>query len=122
MQALTLVGSTSADEKYIPINFDALKSLNADLGIDMSFLDSLEKDLQASNTSSGGVGNKCENNAAQAKLDENTTKELQDKIQKNAELIQELKVKLYVSRQFSGFPPIPILGIAHINTIHIFCV
>lgn len=74
------------------IDFDSLKSLNADLGVDMSFLDAMKKDYdEKHNEATGGLST----NKVLPKLDEKTSKELQDTIQKNAELIQELKVLVF---------------------------
>ena len=72
------------------IDFDSLKSLNADLGVDMSFLDAMKKDYDGANQNENTGG--LSTNKLLPKLDEKTSKELQDTIQKNAELIQELKV------------------------------
>lgn len=71
------------------INFDSLKSLNADLGIDMSFLDTLKKDYDT--VDQNEATDDSTKNSLLCKLDDKTSKELQDTIQKNAELIQELK-------------------------------
>ena len=73
------------------INFDSLKSLNTDLGIDMSFLDTLKKDYDTVLKENGDTDASRKSGVIR-KLDEKTSKELQDTIQKNAELIQELKV------------------------------
>lgn len=70
------------------VDFDSLKSLNADLGIDMSFLDTMKKDYDE-NYDDTATESLSKNKLP--KLDEKTSKELQDTIQKNAELIQELK-------------------------------
>ena len=77
----------SSDENQI--DFDSLKSLNADLGVDMSFLDTMKKDYDDAKQNEA-TGDLPTNKVL--KLDEKTSKELQDTIQKNAELIQELKV------------------------------
>ena len=69
------------------IDFDSLKSLNSDLGIDMSFIDAMKKDYKNEAQDNNGSSSKLLSN-----LDENTSKELQETIQKNAALIQELKV------------------------------
>jgi len=68
------------------IDFDSLKSLNSDLGIDMSFIDAMKKDYENEAQDDHGSSSKLLSN-----LDENTSKELQETIQKNAALIQELK-------------------------------
>ena len=73
------------------INFDSLKSLNTDLGIDMSFLDTLKKDYDTVLKENEDT-DAARKSGVIRKLDEKTSKELQDTIQKNAELIQELKV------------------------------
>ena len=73
------------------INFDSLKSLNTDLGIDMSFLDTLKKDYDTVLKENVDTDASRKSGVIR-KLDEKTSKELQDTIQKNAELIQELKV------------------------------
>jgi len=78
--------SVKSDENQV--DFDSLKSLNADLGIDMSFLDTLKKDYD--NEDYNEASDSCIKNKL-PKLNEKTSKELQDTIQKNAELIQELK-------------------------------
>ena len=75
------------------MDFDSLKSLNADLGIDMSFLDTMKKDYDE-NYDDTATESLSKNKLP--KLDEKTSKELQDTIQKNAELIQELKVRLSI--------------------------
>ena len=67
-----------------------MKSLNADLGIDMSFLDTLKKEYDTVNESTHLK--EQVNGKTLPKLDEKTSKELQNTIQKNAELINELKV------------------------------
>ena len=73
------------------INFDSLKSLNTDLGIDMSFIDTLKKDYDTVLKENEDT-DAARKSGVIRKLDEKTSKELQDTIQKNAELIQELKV------------------------------
>ena len=64
--------------------------MNADLGIDMSFLDTLKKEYNTVNESTHLK--EQVNGKTLPKLDEKTSKELQNTIQKNAELINELKV------------------------------
>ena len=73
------------------VDFESLKSLNADLGIDMSFLDTMKKEYD--NVKESTPLNE-ESNKHMPKLDDKTSKELQNTIQKNAQLINELKVRL----------------------------
>ena len=56
----------------------------------MSFLDTLKKDYDTVNQNE--ATDDSSKSSVLCKLDEKTSKELQDTIQKNAELIQELKV------------------------------
>ena len=75
------------------VDFDSLKSLNSDLGIDMSFLDTLKKEYD--NVKESATSDQCSNSKTLPKFDEKTSKELQNTIQKNAELINELKVSIF---------------------------
>ena len=74
------------------VDFESLKSLNADLGIDMSFLDTMKKEYD--NVKESTSLNEESNSKHMPKLDDKTSKELQNTIQKNAQLINELKVRL----------------------------
>ena len=74
------------------VDFESLKSLNADLGIDMSFLDTMKKEYD--NVKESTPLNEESNSKHMPKLDDKTSKELQNTIQKNAQLINELKVRL----------------------------
>ena len=58
----------------------------------MSFIDAMKKDYENEAQDDHGSSSKLLSN-----LDENTSKELQETIQKNAALIQELKVIFYMS-------------------------
>jgi len=71
------------------VDFESLKSLNADLGIDMSFLDTMKKEYD--NVKESTSLNEESNSKHMPKLDDKTSKELQNTIQKNAQLINELK-------------------------------
>ena len=67
--------------------------MNSDLGIDMSFLDTLKKEYD--NVKESATSDQCSNSKTLPKFDEKTSKELQNTIQKNAELINELKVSIF---------------------------
>ena len=67
--------------------------MNSDLGIDMSFLDTLKKEYD--NVKESATSDQCSNSKILPKFDEKTSKELQNTIQKNAELINELKVSIF---------------------------
>ena len=86
-QAQTAQHPANTNEEKI--DFESLKSLNTDLGIDMSYLDGIKKEYE--NSKPDEISNGVPSNKLLPKLDEKTSKELQDTIQKNAELIQELK-------------------------------
>ena len=59
----------------------------------MTFLDNLKKDYD--NVKESATSDQSSNTKTLLKFDEKTSKELQNTIQKNAELINELKVSIF---------------------------
>ena len=100
---------TSGEENQI--NFDSLKSLSTDFGIDMSFIDTMRKEYEDSRQDLSNTS--TSSSKALPKLDEKTSKDLQDKIQKNAELIQELKD--VQNERLSSTPPVHFSNISKPN-------